>query len=111
VAVVVVVVAATYVIWAGYLAVVAGEGALPPRSRIPDLPSDARVLSETVECASGGCWREILVRPAGGQSPAELATELDLVDEQRHPWRLSDPHSVSVGSRVTGDDLRIYVQY
>lgn len=100
-----------YAAWVGYLAVMASEGAVPPRSRVPDVPSGARVVSETTECASGGCWRQLLLRPGAGQSPEELAAEMGVAEEKRHPFRALDPHAVTVGSRVAGDRLSIYVQY
>ncbi|VXC59612.1 hypothetical protein NOCARDAX2BIS_90146 [Nocardioides sp. AX2bis] len=100
-----------YALWAGYLALWADEGSVPPRSRLPDIPSGAHVVSETEPCASGGCWREVVVRPAPGQSPHELAAEMGVADADRYPWLLLDPHSVEVGSRVRGDELSIYVQY
>lgn len=104
-------VVALYAVWAAYLAVMADEGALPPRSRMPDVPAEARVVSETKQCASGGCRRELLLRPAAGQSPAELAEEMGVAEEQRSSWHLLDPHSVVVGSSVAGDELRVHVRY
>lgn len=104
-------VALVYALWAAYLALMASEGALPPRSRIPDVPSSAQVVSETKRCASGGCWRQILLRPADGQSPERLAAQMGLSEEKRYSWRLFDPHSVAVGSTVKGSQLSIYLRY
>lgn len=100
-----------YAVWAGYLALMAGEGSVPPRSRIPDIPSAAQIAGETRECASGGCWRQIVLTPAPGQSPQDLAVEMGVADAKRYPWLLLDPHSVEIGSQINGDELSIYVQY
>lgn len=100
-----------YGLWAAYLAVFDGEGALPPRSRIPEVPAGARVVSDTKECASGGCWWELLVQPAPGQSPQDLAATMGVVGEVRKSWRVLDPHSVTVGSHLHADAVRIYVRY
>jgi hypothetical protein len=103
--------ALAYVLWAAYLALMAGEGAVPPGSRLPDVPSGAQVVSETEQCASGGCWREVVVRPADGTSPEELASQMGVSAEERYSWQLLDPHSVSVGSTVNGSELSVYVRY
>ena len=100
-----------YAVWAAYLALMAGEGAVPPRSRIPDVPSGAEVVSETEQCASGGCWREVLLRPADGQTPEELVAQMGLSSEKEYSWRLLDPHSVAVGATVKGSELSVYVRY
>lgn len=105
------VLALAYAVWAGYLALMASQGSVPPRSRIPDITSGAQIASDTKECASGGCWRQIVLTPAPGQSPHDLAVEMGVADAKRHPWLLLDPHSVEVGSQINGDELSIYVQY
>ena len=100
-----------YGLWAAYLAVFDSEGELPPRSRIPEVPGDARVVSDTKECASGGCWWELVLRPAAGQSPEELAAHMGVTGDVRHPWHVFDPHVVFVGSSAEDELLRIYVRY
>ena len=100
-----------YGIWAAYLAFTASEGALPPRFRLPDVPSGARVLQDTSQCASGGCWRQLVLQPAGDESPGDLADQMGLLREVRYSWRLFDPHSVTIGSRAEGGQLSVYVQY
>lgn len=100
-----------YLVCAAYLLLLADEGSLPPRWRIPDLPSGSRVISETKECGSGGCWRQLVVRPEAGQTPGDLAEELDVSDGGHRGWRWYDPHSVWIGTSVSGDDLLVTVGY
>jgi hypothetical protein len=102
---------AAYAVWAGWLAMMASQGSLPPSSRIPDLPVGARVVSDTQECGSGGCWWELKIQPPAGQSPAELARAMGIVTEARKGWRILDPHSIAIGSQVSGDTLTMYVRY
>jgi len=103
--------ALVYAAWAAYLALMAHEGALPPRSRLPQVPRGVAVVADHEQCASGGCWRELVLRPAAGTSPAELAAEMGVTEEERHGWRPSDPHTVVLGSKVSDATLSIYVQY
>jgi hypothetical protein len=103
--------AGAWLAWAAYLGLFAGEGALPPRWRAPAVPADARVVRETTECGSGGCWRQLLLRPTGATSAVALAAEMGVTAEHRQGWRLLDPHGVSVGSRVVDGDLQVHVGY
>ncbi len=101
-----------YLMYAAYLFMFADEGSLPPRWRIPDVPSEAQVIRETKECGSGGCWRQVVVQPERGQTPEDLARELDLSEEgQRHGWQWYDPHSVWIGASVDDGDLVITAGY
>lgn len=101
-----------YGLWAGYLAAFASEGAVPPQSRIPDLPAGTEIVGSTTECASGGCWREVTLAPAPHSSPQALADRLGLEStEQRYPWRVHDPHSVQVWADTDGDRLVVSLRY
>lgn len=101
-----------YGMWAGYLAVFASEGSVPPLSRVPDLPAGVKIVDSTTECASGGCWREVSVSPAPDVSPRALAEELGIDDtESRYPWRLDDPHTVQMWAEPRGDHLVITLRY
>ncbi|ASK66684.1 hypothetical protein CFK39_13665 [Brachybacterium avium] len=101
-----------YGVWAGYLWVFASEGAVPPQSRIPDLPAGTEIVGSTTECASGGCWREVSLAPAPHSSPRELAETLGLErTEQRYPWSLRDPHSVRAWADADGDRLVVSLRY
>ena len=84
---------------------------LPPRSRTPDLPSGATIVAEDMDCGSGGCWREITVAPAAGQSPEDLAQEMDLSEEQRKSPTLFDPGFVNVWANPKDGQLVIGIGY
>ena len=101
-----------YGIWAGYLALFATEGAVPPQSRVPELPVGTEITSSDTECGSGGCWREVTISPAPHSSPDALAEELGLQSvEQRYPWSLRDPHSVLAWADADGDHLVVSLRY
>jgi hypothetical protein len=86
-------------------------GALPPVSRIPSLPAGATIVAEGKGCGSGGCWREITVVPAAGQSPEDLTQEMDLAEEQRRSPTLLDPGFVYVWAHPKDGQLVIGVGY
>lgn len=86
-------------------------GELPPESRLPNLPSGATIVTEGKGCGSGGCWREITVAPAAGQSPEALAQEMDLSEEQRRSPTLLDPGFVYVWAHPRDGQLVIGVGY
>ncbi|MDG9678082.1 hypothetical protein [Micromonospora sp. DH14] len=87
------------------------EGALPPMSRVPQVPAGATVTDESMECASGGCWRTITVVPAAGQSPQDLAREMGLTQEQTLPPTLLDPMSVYLGAKPKDGELVLHLGY
>ncbi|MFF0255832.1 hypothetical protein ACFYPW_25395 [Micromonospora zamorensis] len=87
------------------------EGALPPDSRIPKVPSGASIIDEGMECASGGCWRLISVQPAAGQTPEDLADEMGLTEGQSLSPTLFDPGFVYVGARAKEGKLIIHLGY
>lgn len=96
----------------GYLAAFATEGALPPMSRIPDLPAGAEIVGSTSECASGGCWREVRIDPAALDTPSDLAEDLGLSSsERRLPWTFRDPHSVWIWAESEGSHLVVSMRY
>jgi hypothetical protein len=84
---------------------------LPPRSRTPDLPVGATMVAEDMGCGSGGCWREITVAPAAGQSPEDLAREMDLAEAQRRSPTLFDPGFVDVWAHPRDGQLVIGIGY
>ncbi|MEU7846103.1 hypothetical protein [Micromonospora parva] len=87
------------------------EGALPPMSRVPQVPAGATVTHEGMECASGGCWRTITLAPAGGQSPQDLARAMGLAEEQTLPPTLFDPMSVYLAAKPQDGELIVYLSY
>ncbi|WP_433310249.1 hypothetical protein ACQP0U_22235 [Micromonospora sp. CA-269861] len=94
-----------------WLQVFGTEGALPPKSRLPEVPSGASVVDEGTECASGGCWRTITVVPAAGQAPEDLAREMGLSEELSLPPTLFDPASVYVGAEPREGKLIVRIGY
>lgn len=100
-----------YMVWMGYLAIFASEGALPPRWRLPDTPSDAEIISDGTQCASGGCWREFRVQPAPGQSPSDLADEMGVSDPQHLSWHPLDPYPVTIESLPNKEALVVRISY
>ena len=96
-----------------FLAVLAvgDEGALPPKERIPQVPSGASVVEEGQQCGSGGCWWQVTVTPPAGQSPEDLARAMGLSEERRESPTLLDPGSVYVSTETRHDQLIIHVGY
>lgn len=86
----------------------ADELPAPPASSLPDVPSSVQVVDEGAQCASGGCWQELTLRPEEGQSTKQLAVELGL-DVERCEWvSLLDPRRLCVGSLAEADVLLVY---
>ncbi|WP_299054785.1 hypothetical protein [uncultured Nocardioides sp.] len=106
-----------YLLYAAYLAVFSGEGALPPTWRDPDVPVGAEVVSVGEDlCGSGGCARRISIIPAEGESAGELAREMGLRAgvEETYGWRPTNPASVVVylpNGYGDGDVLTVAVRY
>lgn len=98
-------------LWFLSLQVFGTEGALPPDSRMPQVPAGATVLDEGMECASGGCWRQLVIAPPAGQSPEDLAGEMGLSEEQSLPPTLFDPGSVYVGASPSDGNLVVRIGY
>ncbi|WP_327041372.1 hypothetical protein OG400_30000 [Micromonospora ureilytica] len=94
-----------------WLQVFKTEGSLPPKSRMPEVPSGATIADESMECASGGCWRTITVVPAAGQSPEDLARQMGLSEDLSLPPTLFDPASVYVGADPKEGKLLVHVGY
>ncbi|WP_433262278.1 hypothetical protein ACQPWR_22430 [Micromonospora vinacea] len=94
-----------------WLQVFKTEGSLPPKWRMPEVPPGATVADESMECASGGCWRTITVVPAAGQSPEDLAREMGLSEELSLSPTLFDPASVYVGADPREGRLIVHVGY
>ncbi|SMH28278.1 hypothetical protein SAMN06295885_0126 [Rathayibacter oskolensis] len=90
----------------GVLFVGATEGDVPPASSI-GLPAGSEVVRESVECASGGCWSLLAVRPPEGMSPEELSSELGA----RLPGSFWDPRTISLSSDPQGRLLVVRADY
>lgn len=99
-AVVVAVAAVFYVGRLTLLAIGADEGDVPPLSSIPAVPAGATVLSETKECASGGCWWKVVVEPPPGVTATDLASEMGIGDMLHLSGNLWDPRTIELESRA-----------
>ncbi|MEU4689430.1 hypothetical protein [Actinoplanes sp. NPDC023714] len=100
--------------WGGWfltLLVTGGEGAMPPESRIPEIPAGATVVEQSRQCGSGGCWWQITVAPEPGRSPEELAAAMGIEEERTESPTLTDPAYVSIGGTVRGGNLVVHVGY
>ena len=100
-----------WALWFLALLAFGDEGALPPKERIPRVPAGARIVGESEQCGSGGCWWQVTVAPAAGQSPEDLARAMGLSEARHEPPTLLDPASVSLSAEPREDQLVIYVGY
>lgn len=98
-------------LWFAALWLFSSEGAMPPRWRIPAVPAGATVVEDTTECGSGGCWWSITLMPPAGQSPEDLARQMDLARGRVLPPTLTDPAFVHLGANSRGGHLELYVGY
>ena len=93
--VVIAILAFVYLCWFALLSIGSEEGDIPPASSL-GLPDGTTILTETKDCASGGCWSTIAVRPAEGSSSAELKEHLDTAYNGRVPGTFFDPRTINV---------------
>ncbi|MEU8661081.1 hypothetical protein [Actinoplanes philippinensis] len=87
------------------------EGATPPDWRVPAVPAGATVVEEGMQCASGGCWWGLTVKPAPGQTPEELQRRMGLEAEERLGPTLTDPGYVVRGAHIRQGNVVVYVSY
>lgn len=92
------------------LAVFRTEGDVPAASAV-DLPDGSELVSETVECASGGCWRLLSVRPPDAMTPEQLSSELGTTPQARIAGTLWDPRTITVSSAIDGPLLEVRADY
>ncbi|WP_131922605.1 MULTISPECIES: hypothetical protein [unclassified Curtobacterium] len=88
----------------------ATEGDVPPASSV-SLPAGSELITEEKECASGGCWAVLSVRPPEGVSPQDLATSLGMTPQARQRGTLWDPRTVNLSSEADGELLVIRADY
>lgn len=103
--------AALYLVHLALLFLGAHEGDVPSANLIPESPVGVQPISEGKECGSGGCWWQVVLRPAQGQSPEDLAARMGVAKEQKLSGSVFDPRNVTLGSTTVGNELRIYVSY
>ncbi|KQR20063.1 hypothetical protein ASF79_10700 [Agreia sp. Leaf335] len=108
--VVVAVLAVLYAARVGLLLIGASEWDSPPVSAVP-LPDGTEVTQVSTECASGGCWTLITVRPPDGTTPEDLKNELGTTPQSRLPGSFWDPRTVSLTSKTKGPFLVIKADY
>ena len=97
-------------LYVGWLAV--DEAAVPAASALPAVPPGADRLGVTRQCGSGGCWRELRLRPVSGTSGSHVVGALGLRRERCSRAPLLDPRSTCVGARVLpGGDVVVYATY
>jgi hypothetical protein len=99
-----------YLGWALLLFAGSTEGDVPDVSRLA-LPVGSEVVSETRDCASGGCWIDVVVRPPDGQSPEDLAVELGAAPQLQLRGNIVDPRTVWVWAEPGVDELKLRADY
>ena len=87
------------------------EGDVPSASLIPEPPAGVHVVGQGRECASGCCWWQVVLQPAEGQSPGDLAVHVGVAEERQLSGEFLDSRPVSLWSSTTGETLRVYVSY
>lgn len=87
------------------------EAAVPGTSAFPDLPTELVVGEPELQCASGGCWRELEVQAGTAARAQQLATDLGLETEQCGAWNPLIWRRTCTGAHVAGTAVRIYAQY
>lgn len=90
------------------LLVTLDEVAVPPRS---DIPAGLDVLDEGMGCGSGGCWRELSVRPPDGQSAEEYADSLVSDGLGCEPRSWVDRRRVCTWANARGDVVVVSQQW
>lgn len=84
------------------------EVAIPPRS---DIPAGLDVVDEGMGCGSGGCWRELTVRPPEGRSAEEYADSFASHSGGCEPRSWVDRREVCTGANARGDVVVISQQW
>lgn len=88
----------------------ATEGDVPSAAAV-GLPEGSAVVDEQKECASGGCWAVIAVRPPEGTTPRELAERLGTRPRAQRAGTLWDPRTVNLDADVQGELLVVRADY
>lgn len=57
-----------------------GEPTVPDPEALPAVPDGATIVERREGCGSGSCYRELLLRPAPGESAVRLVERLDVSD-------------------------------
>lgn len=94
----------TYLLRVGWLTIWATEGDIPPASSL-SLPAGSEILSDTHQCASGGCWSLFEVRPPDGSTQDQLAAQLGASPQACVLGSVLDPRTIRVYVEPKNDDL------
>jgi len=107
---VVVALALLYAFRTAWLVMTATEGDVPAASALP-LPAGSEILDESRDCASGGCWITLEVRPPSGQTPEDLAADIGATPQLELPGNVIDPRTIWVWAEPGGDVLVLRADY
>lgn len=102
------------VVWVGGL--VWGQiddGNVPSDSAFPRVPSPSVAGKITTECASGDCWREMVVDVDPTQSTQSVAAAMKVTSERCGLLNVWSMRKTCVGrtESSTGRELRIYLRF
>lgn len=86
------------------------EGDVPASSSL-QLPVGTVVVSDDVTCASGGCWRWMVLEPADDDTPAQLAQALGATPDGEVGGWLFNPRTTFVHAVENGDLLGVSLSY
>ena len=84
------------------------EMGLPPA---PDVTEGLVVTSDEMGCGSGGCWRELTVRPPAGQSPEDFIAASGLGSWTCGARTWFDRRPVCTEARVDDGSVAVHLQY
>jgi hypothetical protein len=87
------------------------ETAVPSLDDMPPLPVGVAVAQQEVHCGSGGCWREVTLTGPANQSPPQLAASVGPAREICRARGLLDRREVCRGVQVSGEKVRLYLQF
>ncbi|GAA4425652.1 hypothetical protein GCM10023169_23510 [Georgenia halophila] len=99
------------VLAAPVLLLILDEGAVPPRSDVPDLPDDVRVTHEEVLCGSGGCYRDLTLEGPPDHTPAQTAASMGSPQQTCSARNLLDRRRVCTHVEIIQDAVHLYVQF
>ncbi len=87
------------------------EGKIPSDTAFPDVPGPAVVKGISMQCGSGGCWREMAIEADSTVVANELINEMDLSQERCSARNLLTLTRICTSSSHAGGQLRVYLRY
>ena len=69
------------------------------------------MIGQAHDCASGGCWVTLSVRPPDGQTPEDLAADTGATPQLELPGNLFDPRSIRVWGEPAAGTLSLRMDY